>query len=204
MKSKKTYSRKGDKSETSPLPWKTAMNLLKLLEADKDFNNLLLLASGFYLGLRIGDILNLTWEQLLTPVDETFTVLEGKTGKARTMQIHPELSRMVNKVFKIENPLPGDFVFVNQKPGRDTSKPIGVHAANYRLKSVFEKYDISAENASSHTLRKTFGRRVYENNGKSEDALILLSQLFSHRDISTTRRYIGLTKERMLNAYLSL
>jgi len=88
--------------------------------------------------------------------------------------------------------------------GANKSKPISITAANKRIKKVFGEYDIKSVNPSSHTLRKTFGRRVYEAHNKSEDALILLSQIFNHTQISITRRYIGLTQERISSAYTCL
>lgn len=76
--------------------------------------------------------------------------------------------------------------------------------AESSVKKVFQEYDIQCKNLSSHTLRKTFGLRVYEVYNRCEDALILLSQMFNHKDISVTRRYIGITERRIKNAYLSL
>ena len=57
---------------------------------------------------------------------------------------------------------------------------------------------------SSHSLRKTFGRRIYENHNRSEEALIYLSELFNHSSSSTTRTYLGIKKEELNNIYLSL
>ena len=95
-------------------------------------------------------------------------------------------------------------VFTHQRQDGNPRKPISVVAANKRIKKVFSEYDIKCKNPSSHTLRKTFGLRVYEVYNRCEDALILLSQIFNHKDISVTRRYIGITERRIKNAYLSL
>lgn len=51
-------------------------------------------------------------------------------------------------------------------------------------------------------MRKTFGRKVVETAGEnSEFALIKLSELFNHADIQTTRRYLGLRTEELLETY---
>ena len=104
---------------------------------------------------------------------------------------------------KISADHPG-LVFVHQRSDGDPHKPISVTAANKRIRKAFATYEIESQNASSHTLQKTFGRRIYENNGRSEHALILRCHIFGHRDIGVTRRYIGLTQETISSAYLSL
>lgn len=51
-------------------------------------------------------------------------------------------------------------------------------------------------------MRKTFGRQVVEAAGEnSEFALIKLSELFNHADIQTTRRYLGLRSQELLETY---
>jgi len=191
------------KTETAPIKWNQAQTILKGLTADGNFNTALLFASGFYFGLRIGDILRLRWKDVLS---DRFQLVEQKTGKTRAIDVHKDFKNLAREAVEAMTRKPDAeaFAFVDQRHGGRKDKPISVIAANKRIKKAFDQYGIDAQNASSHTLRKTFGRRVYENNQKSEAALILLSQIFNHRDISTTRRYIGLTKERISNAYLSL
>ena len=47
-----------------------------------------------------------------------------------------------------------------------------------------------------------FWRRVVEAAGEnSEFALIKLSELFNHADVMTTRRYLGLRTEELLETY---
>ena len=51
-------------------------------------------------------------------------------------------------------------------------------------------------------MRKTLGRQVVEAAGEnSEFALIKLSELFNHADIQTTRRYLGLRSQELLETY---
>ena len=51
-------------TETAPLKWQEAQTLLKLLKADDKHETRLMFALGFYTGLRISDILRLTWGQI--------------------------------------------------------------------------------------------------------------------------------------------
>jgi site-specific recombinase XerD len=92
-----------------------------------------------------------------------------------------------------------DFIFSNRWGGQLTISYI-----NKRLKFIFKKYNVVVRNASSHTLRKTFGKRIYEADNRSERALVYLSDIFSHSSISTTRRYIGITQEAIADMYMNL
>ena len=73
---------------------------------------------------------------------------------------------------------------------------------NVLFKSIKIKYGLKIEHFSTHSMRKTFGRKVVETAGEnSELALIKLSELFNHADIQTTRRYLGLRTEELLETY---
>ena len=73
---------------------------------------------------------------------------------------------------------------------------------NRRFKEIKRKYALKIENFSTHSLRKTFGRKVVESAGMdAEMALIRLSELFNHRDVATTRRYLGLRQSELLETY---
>lgn len=53
------------------LPWDTMLNLVHRLYKDGDYRTSLLVACGSFFGLRISDLLALTWEQIL---GESFTL----------------------------------------------------------------------------------------------------------------------------------
>jgi site-specific recombinase XerD len=89
-------------------------------------------------------------------------------------------------------------VFISQKKSVYTVQQI-----NRKLKAVFSK-EAKELNISSHSLRKSFGRRVYETNNESEKALNYLSELFNHTSLAVTRRYLGIRQEELNNIYLSL
>lgn len=70
------------------------------------------------------------------------------------------------------------------------------------FKDIQKKYKLKIQHFSTHSLRKTFGRQVVEMAGTdAEFALIKLSELFNHSDIKTTRRYLGLRSEELLETY---
>lgn len=205
-------------TETAPLKWQEAQTLLKCLKADGKHETRLMLALGFYTGLRISDILRLTWGDILAKKE--IVLQERKTGKTRKMQVNPDLVEIIDEAAINMCPAPEYFrrqmkgvntglvdpaaLIFTSKKGPAIGQPLTVVGANLRIKRTFEEYGIKTQNASSHCLRKTFARRVYEVNHQSEAALILLSQILNHDGPATTRRYIGLTAEVVAEAYLNL
>lgn len=196
-------SKKGVKTETQPIDWDDAMMLLERLRDKEEDNTRLMLASGFYFGLRISDILGLRWKDIM---HDSFTIKELKNQKHRSIKINEGYKVIRDQILTSKEiaPLPNSLIFVYNRKGSNQSKSISVVAANKRIKKVFEKYRLKVQNPSSHTLRKTFGRRVYEYYNCSEDALIKLSHVFNHSNVAITRRYIGLTKEMIDDIYLSI
>lgn len=196
----------GRVTETAPLKWQEAQTLLKLLKADEKHETRLMFALGFYTGLRISDILRLTWGQITSGPE--VMVIEKKTGKARRIQLNPDLQTIIKEARKAAGergnyPGPEEFVFTSKR-GPSIGSPLTVVGANIRIRETLEGYGIQTQNASSHCLRKTFARRVYEANGRTEDGLILLSQILNHTGPAMTRKYIGLTREVVAEAYMNL
>lgn len=189
---------------TSFLPWHTARFLVAALEQEGQNNTALMVATQMYFGLRIGDVLKLTWGDVR---QATFTVYEGKTGKPRTVTVHPEFTairdRYLARFYEDYQPADHQPIFIGTR-GPQTGSPISVTAANNRFAAALKRHKITTANASTHTLRKTFARRVWESSGENEAALVLLSDILNHSSIAITRRYLGITGEEISAAYLSL
>jgi integrase len=169
----------------------TALNTgLRLLNDSKNEKIGLYILTAIYTGLRTGDIQRLTWNELK---GESFTVIEEKTGKARTIKINDTLRKAIDKISKGNG-----LIFTSQKKSVYTTQ-----ALNRILKDIFKK-ESKKENISTHSLRKTFGRRVYDSMNQSEHALTLLSDIFSHSSVQITRTYLGLKQEEFNDVYLNI
>lgn len=179
--------------------WDEMTNLVRRLLHDKDYKMSLLIAIGCFWGLRISDILSLRWSQILN-VDE-FTIKEKKTDKLRTIRINAQLKRHITDCFKGIVPININApVFVSQKGTIYT-----VQRINVILKEIKAKYKLKVQNFSCHSLRKTFGRQVYNQNSENAElALVKLMELFNHSSVAITKRYLGLRQEEILQAYDSL
>ena len=178
------------------LVWSEAMNLIRKLAKDENYKMSLLVALGCFTGLRISDILTLRWNQILG-VDE-FTIIEKKTGKQRTLRLNPQLQKHIQESYEhiktigVKAP-----ILVSQKGTTFT-----IQAINRKLKDIKKQYKVKIKNFSCHSLRKTFGRQVYNMNSEnSELALVKLMELFNHSSVAITKRYLGLRQEEILETY---
>jgi integrase len=140
-------------------------------------------------GLRSSDILVLTWEQLRK---ESLPVIEKKTSKKKSVKINEAIHSIIQDDYS-------GSPFVSRK-----GKVIGVRQINNLLKKAFASDVKKGLNISSHTLRKTFGRRVYSNNGETESSLVMLMDLFNHASIKTTKIYLGVRQEELNDIYMNL
>ena len=178
------------------LVWSDAMNLIRKLAKDENYKMSLLIALGCFTGLRISDILALRWEQILST--EEFTIIEKKTGKKRVLRLNPQLQQHIRECYEQIKPISVKSpILVSQKGSVFTIQRI-----NVILKEIKRKYRLKVKNFSCHSLRKTFGRQVYNMNSEnSELALVKLMELFNHSSLAITKRYLGLRQEEILQTY---
>jgi len=189
-------SKKLSNTTSDFIEWDTMLNLVRKLYDDKEYKISLLIACGCFFGLRISDLLFLTWKQLLN--SETLELTEKKTGKKRIIKINSQLQKHIKSCYCAVNPINDDSnCFTSQK-----NCVYSIQRINVILKETKTKYNLKINNISSHSFRKTFGRAIYNNAGSnSEMALVKLSELFNHSDIKTTRKYLGLRQEELMEAY---
>ena len=145
--------------------------LNKKVARDSNYKMSLLIALGCFTGLRISDILALRWNQILDA--EEFTIIEIKTGKQRTIRINMQLQQHIRDCYEHINPVGINApVLISQKGTVYT-----VQRINVMLKEIKKKYKLHIGNFSCHSLRKTFGRQVYNmNSDNSELALVKLME----------------------------
>ena len=178
------------------LVWSDAMNLIRKLAKDENYKMSLLIALGCFTGLRISDILALRWEQILST--EEFTIIEKKTSKKRVLRLNSQLQQHIRECYEHIQPIGLKApILVSQKGTVFTIQRI-----NVVLKEIKRKYRLKVKNFSCHSLRKTFGRQVYNMNSEnSELALVKLMELFNHSSLTITKRYLGLRQEEILETY---
>lgn len=196
---------KGGHPAADALDWNEAVATVEALERDERWRDALLVASGCFLGLRISDILLLRWRHL-TETD-VFTLEETKTGKKRSLKINPRLKALASTAMReLDVEEPDRLVFESWVKGE--GHPITRQRAAQILKEIKATYGIkSAGVFSTHSLRKTFGRRVWLQEcrkGRGEHALLLLCDVFGHSSIAITKCYLGIRQDEILSVYDNL
>lgn len=149
---------------------------------------------GINTGMRVWDILNLKWIDLLDnngDFKEKTTIREHKTGKFRTIYIKFSLKESLTQYYKsLSNPLPTDYVF----KGQGTNQ-LKTNSAYRTIKRLAQKLKIPF-NVGTHSLRKTFGYHQYKVHVGTDPLFInKLQRLFNHESSNTTLRYIGMEDE---------
>lgn len=169
------------------MEWDSMLSLVRKLYRDKEYRLSLLIGCGSFFGLRISDILSLTWSMLLD--DEKFVIIEKKTGKRREIKVNTSFQKHIADCY-----IALGVVDKNERCFLSRKRTVySIQRINVLFKSMKSKYNLKIEHFSTHSMRKTFGRRVVEAAGEnSEFTLIKLSELFNHADVMTTRRYLGL------------
>jgi integrase len=159
---------------------------MKLIKTNENRSFGLLIVCGINLGLRIDDLLKLSLEEL---TKSSIEITEGKTNKKRKLIINDN----IKKALKHFNNSNLSYPFKSQKGSTYSTQHV-----NRLMKKYFKG------KVSTHSLRKSFGRRVWSNDNESERSLIYLSELFNHSSTLTTRIYLGIRQEELDDIYLNL
>ena len=191
---------KGQNTTTTYMEWNDFISIITRLEKDENYKFCLLISIGVFTGLRISDLLTLTYSDLLN--NETFTLREMKTKKQRSIKVNKDLKGIVSRIVSKSNITNlNQLIFINKY----RTKSIDKSYVNVKLKELVKKYRIKLDgNVSTHTFRKTLGRRVMEVNNYSNESLVLLMELFGHSSMSITKRYLGIREQEIHNVYDSL
>ncbi|OYU82546.1 MAG: integrase [Flavobacterium sp. BFFFF2] len=191
---------KNTKATTSYIEWDDFKSLVSKLERDGEYKFCLLITIGVFTALRISDLLKLRYIDILNK--DVLIVVEQKTKKTRSIKINPDMHAIVSRVVKKTNIHDlNELIFLN----RFGTKAIDKSYVNVKLKVLFKTYNIRVNgNVSSHTFRKSFGRKLLQANNFSNQYLILLSELFGHSSPSITRTYLGIREKEIHDLYTSI
>ncbi|MEE0962322.1 MAG: tyrosine-type recombinase/integrase [Bacteroidales bacterium] len=181
------------------LEWNSMLSLVRKLYKNGEYRMSLLVGCGCFFGLRISDLRTLKWNMLLG--QESFMLQEKKTGKRRIIRINQGFQNHIQDCFDaLQISDRNENCFLSRKKCIYTTQRI-----NVLLKEIKDRYNVKIGNFSTHTFRKTFGRKIVDNAGTdAEMALIKLSEIFNHSSPMITRRYLGLRQQELEQVYDSL
>ena len=192
-------SLKNSNTTADYIEWNAMVDLVHRLYDDKMYRLSLLVGCGCFFGLRVSDLKTLRWEQLLT--NPRLSIVEKKTGKRREIKINAQFQRHIRDCYNaLEINDIDELCFLNRR-----GNIISTQMINRNLKAIKVRYELDIEHFSTHSFRKTFGRKVVDSAGEhSEMALIKLSEIFNHSSPMITRRYLGLRAEELEDVYNAL
>lgn len=185
----------------------------KYLIDNKRYRDNMLFIVGINFGLRISDLLQLRFIQLINEdltFKTTFPILEKKTRNTRKVQRNRYISindavmdavvlYLQNNKCKLD-----DYMFRSESNrGSNQNKPMSRMTADRILKEIGESLHLENKMAT-HTLRKTFAYHQMVMSNNDPRKLLLLQKIFGHSTAAQTLDYIGITGEEIEDAYMKL
>ena len=181
---------------SNAMDWDSMLSLVRRLYRDGDYRMSLLIGCGCFFGLRISVLLTLTWSQLLN--DEKFTIYEKKTNKRRVIKINRGFQKHIKDCYDaLHISIEDEKCFLSRK-----KMVYSTQRVNILFKEIRQRYNLKIEHFSTHTMRKTFGLRVFQQAGTDAPmALMRLQTLFNHASPTITKRYLGITDSELESSY---
>ena len=199
----------GKKSEVYPYELDDLKNMITYFEDNNMWLHYLLLVMGVNTARRVGDLLSLTWEHIYDPRngkirDEMLDFVEDKTDKLASPRINSAVREAIEKYIAKTGCVPAknnyhEYVFM-QLSGTHAGKVVSDDGHRKALKKAADAVGISY-NVGTHSARKTFGKMSRMLHPNDYDSMELLQTIYNHSDTKVTRRYIGLTKEKVNQYY---
>ena len=162
-----------------------------------NYRNYALIVLGAHTALRIGDLLQLKWDDVYDRERNMFrshiTLVEKKTGKLKIIALNPEAIEALRLYYPRGR---GEYIFAGNR--RD-EKPISRIQAWRVIRAAAEAIK-AAGRIACHSLRKTFGYFAW----KMGVLPIMLMDIFNHSSFDTTRCYLGISQDDRDTVYLNM
>ena len=185
----------------------------KYLIDNKRYRDNMMFIVGINFGLRVSDLLQLRFCQLINDdmtFKVTFPILEKKTRntrkvtKNRYITINDSVIEAVTLYLQHNKCHLNDYMFrCEGNRGINSGKPMTRGSVDRILKEIADTLGIRSK-VATHTLRKTFGYHQMMMSGNDPRKLLLLQKIFGHSTSVQTLDYIGITQEEIESAYLDM
>ena len=184
------------------------------LKKRKRWRDLMLFVVGINFGLRVSDLVQLRFSNLINDnltFRDTFPVFEKKTRntrkhrKNRYITINTAVIEAVTLYLEHTPDISlSDYMFRSESHrGGNLNQPIHRNSVDRILKGIADDLSINVK-VSTHTLRKTFAYHQMVMSNNDPRKLLLLSKMLGHSSVATTMDYIGITGEEIEEAYRCL
>ena len=197
--------KRGRKSEVYPIQVSDIRRFMDWFESNKKWECYLIFVISCNLARRIGDTLSLQWKHFYDTKTGRFRkdlleIIEDKTDKLANPHINTAVKNAIVKYLAETNVDPSknnyeNYVFT-QVSGNYKGRVMTADGYRKCLKKAAVALGIDY-NVGTHSTRKTFGMLSRMLHAGDYDSMALLGVIYNHRDEKTTRRYTGLTKQKV-------
>lgn len=146
---------------------------------------------GVNLSLRISDLLSIRYSDL-DLVNRLLSVQESKTGKSREIRLNSKVVEIVNRR-RAEHP--SDVWLFQGQSNRNSHKPVSRVTVARIFAAVGTKHGIRL---GTHSMRKSRGWAMWSDGVPIEK----IAKVLNHSEPSVTMRYLGISKEEILQTYV--
>ena len=162
--------------------------LYALLNADTSDRNRLILNLFYYAGLRVSELINLTWKDLNGEYLNVF----GKGSKTRIVRLPKSLVAEL-MAFKPRSSKRDDYMFISVR----TKSKLRRESVTQLIKAISSEVGIDKP-VSSHTLRHCHATNSLEKGAP----ISLVKETLGHSSVAITSRYLHVRPEQSSSLYL--
>ena len=146
---------------------------------------------GGNLGLRIGDLLDIKFDDLNLE-DRTLSIVEGKTKNPKAMRLNEVV---INLVSKRRHQWPDDiYLFQSHSNRAAKDQPVTSVSVGRAFKKTGEIHGLKV---STHSMRKSRGKVLFD----AGVPVAKISKILNHSSEAVTLRYLGISQEEEQQTY---
>ena len=214
------------KREKTAEPFKNLSDVRRILAYlidHKQYRNYLFFALGMTFGLRVKDLLELKFYDVINEnytFKDFYRIPEHKTGKIRKIYIKNAIKHAILTYLQYcPNTKLDDYMFKSResysvnKQRTDTNdfnmeldgkqKAVSDHQMNRVIHKVCNELNIIGQ-YSTHSLRKSFGYHIMKQSNNDPRKLLILQRMYNHSSTAVTLIYIGITDDEIEQTYEDL
>ena len=169
-----------------------------------NIRNYCLFVLGINIGRRIGDILNITIDDVIdnskgkTKIKDCLIIREHKTNKIAKIFLNDNVKEAIDEyLLTLDNYNSTDHLFKTRQSECMTRNQA------WKIMNDMGK-ELELGNLGTHSMRKTFGYQIIQDHKDDNYALATVSDLFNHSSEKITRKYVGIDDDVKRDIYMNL